>query len=204
MKNMMYYFVLFLFTNFLSCETTYSTDNSVESYNGYIAYSDSIKKKEMLLRKFIKSLDIVDLPYNEAKHNAEDYNSFENEKSDFILLFNDLPMVYLSKVVGVLPDTTTYFYVLRYEAGDDLYLALSTFDKKGNLVNNKPLTNLSCTYCDCDSCFVKTSINKNMHTTTVQSIMFKKNAITKIIKNYYQKGSIKGKEYYVKDSIDSQ
>lgn len=111
------------------------------------------------LRTLIRKIGVQELPYTydlaisnpNAKY-AVDYNSMDT-------LFFDS-----GSFGGVLPDTTNFYCIIYYQAGDSLYPFLKTFDKSGNAIDNE---NIGLGHCrglliDIEKCVDQVTINDKL------------------------------------------
>ena len=127
MKNLIFYLLIFLGFIFLSFQ--FSQRKEVKDLD-----------KEKKLRELISKTQILELPifldvYNSEK-SAKKIGLNELLSINMELMDNDYDF---TPILGILPYTTNYFAFLAYAMGDILYPILYTFDKKGNLIEEKPI-----------------------------------------------------------------
>lgn len=122
MKKINFYFLFFL--GFVLLSFQFSQKKEINDFD-----------KEQKLRELISKTQILELPIF-----LDVYNS---EKSAKLIglsqLINPNYTTDLMPVLGILPDTTNYFSFLGYGVGDILYPMIYNFDKKGNLIDDKPI-----------------------------------------------------------------
>ncbi|WP_338815604.1 hypothetical protein V9L05_23885 (plasmid) [Bernardetia sp. Wsw4-3y2] len=115
---------LLFFVGFILLSFQFYQKNEVDDFD-----------KERKLREVISKTQILELPLF--------LNVYEEEKSAKLIglsqLINPNSRTDLIPILGILPDTTNYFTFLAYKAGDILYPTFVTFNKKGNLIDDKPI-----------------------------------------------------------------
>lgn len=93
--------------------------------------------REQKLNEIISKSQILELPIF-----LNIYNSEKNAKLVGLTELVNPNKKYQSDIIpvlGILPDTTNYITFLAYGIGDVLYPTLITFDKKGNLIEEKSI-----------------------------------------------------------------
>lgn len=122
MKKINFYFLFFL--GFVLLSFQFSQKKEVNDFD-----------KEQKLRELISKTQILELSLF--------LNVYEEDKSAKLIglsqLINPNYKTDLMHVLGILPDTSNYFTFLAYKIGDILYPTLITFDKKGNLIDDKSI-----------------------------------------------------------------
>src|SRR5262249_3560702 len=119
--------------------------------------------KSIYFHQMISRMNTVALPY---KHNLskdkEITGSFKYDISGYDTLF-----LYSTEqqVIGMLPDTSHFFGILYFVAGDDLIPSLVTFDHKGNRIDNQMIATLSCppTPCELYLCNLKVTLTEQLN-----------------------------------------
>lgn len=85
-------------------------------------------------RKFIKRQKIIKLPVRIELY--KDYNDLTEPLDTDTAIFHDPVRM---GCLGVLEDTSRFYYVISMYPGDDLYPILNVFDKNGDLVESAGL-----------------------------------------------------------------
>jgi hypothetical protein len=117
--------------------------------------------KADFIRTFVKKAGYIDLPYahNLTTDNETYKYSIDSKSLDSLFFDNSI-----NQIIGVIPDTTTYFAILYYDPGDDLYPSLRTFNKSGEIIDSKKIClgySAGCG-CECDSCSDLTTIGEDL------------------------------------------
>jgi hypothetical protein len=139
--------IVLLICGFLSC------------CSSKIANIDSSKCDN--LRILVKKVGFQSLPYKHDLSKDSDFYKYRiNPKSNDTLFFSEGNGL----LIGVLPDTTSYFGILYYKIGDALCPSLRTFDKNGKLISDRSISFGICAGCDCecDSCSDSITITKDL------------------------------------------
>lgn len=140
-------FANFMMALFFSCQyknndhTQQTTDPESEKF---VSQTNQFSKANYL-RIFVKKIGFVKLPYSYSLDlNDDDFKYLSDAGSNDTIFFPEE-----RSIIGVLPDTSTYFGILYYEIGDDLYPKLIIFDKGGNKIDEALITNSTCPGWDC-------------------------------------------------------
>ncbi|WP_338790677.1 hypothetical protein [Bernardetia sp. MNP-M8] len=122
-------FYLLFFVGFILLSFQFHQKNEVDDFD-----------KERKLRELISKTQILELPIF--------LDVYQEEKSAKLIGLDKLLKMNIESmdkgndliaVLGILPDTSNYFTFLAYKAGDILYPTFVTFNKKGNLIDDKPI-----------------------------------------------------------------
>src|SRR5688572_3134579 len=84
------------------------------------------------LRTLIKKIGFQKLPYTYDLSKSITNAKYSVDMNSMDTIFFDS-----GSFGGVLPDTTNFYCILFYQAGDSMYPFLSTFDKKGNIIDTE-------------------------------------------------------------------
>ena len=97
---------------------------------------NSVDKKtdEYNFRDFIHKLKIIDLPFKHRPENIIEGSLKRIDAEDSVFLKDPLSMYY-----GILADTTNFFGVITFLPGDEFVPILTTYDKKGNIIDSKSI-----------------------------------------------------------------
>ncbi len=148
MKNVNFY--LLILVGFILLSFQFHQKNEVDDFD-----------KELKLRELISKTQTLELPIF--------LDVYQEEKSAKLIGLDKLLKMNIESmddgndlipVLGILPDTSNYFTFLAYGVGDILYPIFTTFDKEGNLIENKVL----CLY---ENMFVFEEVNTSYETNTV-------------------------------------
>lgn len=184
--------IILIFASF--CKNNYKEQHLVN----YYAHIDSNQSKKGLLRKLVKNTQILKLPYMDTYQVRDSiYHLYDNYNHEDFMIFDQTSPV----IIGILPDTTNYFYFLRYYSGDYYCPIITTISKEGEQLSEVPISSMLCVFSECDSCSETFIIDKNMRFELEAKALLKSNGkfITK--EHEYQLGYIKGKDIYTRDSI---
>lgn len=80
----------------------------------------------------------------------------------------------IRSIIGFLPDTTEYYAILFYTAGDMLYPTIMTFDKKGNRIDRQIINAAGCAghaALDVISCYDSVWISSELNIKSVSRVI---------------------------------
>ena len=114
--------------------------------------------KEQKLRELISKTQILELPIFLDINNSEKYANLTGLGK--LINPNIKYESDVTPVLGVLPDTSNYYHFLCYGIGDALYPKMISFDKKGNLLQDKLI-------CLTDNLYIFEEVEISYQTSTV-------------------------------------
>jgi hypothetical protein len=111
------------------------------------------KLKEYTFRDFLNKFKIQNLPFKYRALDLQDEKLKSIDLVDTIYTKDQLSIYY-----GILSDTTNFFSIITLLPGDDFVPILTTYDKKGNMIDTKTILVNGCVGGPCINYCSSTSI----------------------------------------------
>lgn len=143
------YSLLLALICFASCDKKEKQDETRESKPDRVKY----------LKQLIQKIGFQELPYTYDLAKRVIDSKYQVDQNT-----NDTLFFAAGSFGGVLPDTSKFYSVLTYQAGDSLYPFLTVIDRQGNVID---VQNIGIGHCrgliiDIDSCVDLVKIDKDL------------------------------------------